>query len=45
MSSRRLDYTIGGEYPGRTFYVVICGLKRYLSDKSGLVPLCKDDKR
>jgi hypothetical protein len=34
----------GERYPGRTLYVIICGLKRYLSDKSGLDPLCKDDK-
>lgn len=27
-------------YPGRTLYVIICGLKRYLSDKSGLDPQC-----
>ncbi len=35
----------GERYPGRTVYVIICGLKQYLSDKSGLDPLCKDDKR
>ena len=35
----------GERYPGRTMYVIICGLKRHLSDKSGLDPLCKDDKR
>ena len=35
----------GERYPERTLYVIICGLKLYLSDKSGLDPLCKDDKR
>ena len=37
MQSRR-----GGEISRTNF--VCCNLKRYLSDKSGLVPLCKDDK-
>lgn len=35
----------GERYPPRTLYVLICGLKRYLNDKSGLDPLNKNDKR
>ncbi|CAB4038502.1 Hypothetical predicted protein, partial [Paramuricea clavata] len=35
----------GERYPARRLYVIICSLKRYLSDKSGLDPLFKDDKR
>lgn len=34
----------GQRYPPRTIYVLICGLKRHLSDTSGIDPLNKSDK-
>ncbi|KAK3750749.1 hypothetical protein QZH41_019670 [Actinostola sp. cb2023] len=35
----------GERYPPRTLYVIVCGLKRYLSDKNGLDPFSKHDER
>ena len=35
----------GERYPPRSLYLIICGIKRYLCDKSGLDPLSKEDKR